>query len=325
MIWLGVDGGTSKTEAVILSDAGILGFSRGDASNHQGVGLDQAVQTIIAVIESALADAGIKLDQVSRAVLGLAGADFPEDIDQLQSGLAPYFQRVPYAVVNDAEVALAAGTENSYGIVAVAGTGTNVFGRNVEGRALHVGGLGYEYGDYGSGIDLVREVLHSAFRSAEMRGPKTQLEPMVLSTLGQPDYSSLSRALYFHQIPPLVLIVLAPLCFQAAQNGDGVAITILQNLGQALGESVIGCARRLEMLDIDADVVLAGSLWLGRAPHMHDRFRETLSTSWPQARIRVTELKPVVGAALMASQAGPVHAQRIREICRTDPRLKGIE
>ncbi|MCY0878251.1 MAG: hypothetical protein OWU84_04865 [Firmicutes bacterium] len=324
MVWLGVDGGMSKTEALLVSESGVLGFARGGPSNHQGVGLGAAVDAVTEVVEKALEDAKVSLSQVSRAVLGLAGADFPEDVEQLVRGLASYFGAVPYAVVNDAEIALAAGTEASYGIVVIAGTGTNVFGRNPQGLARHVGGLGYEYGDYGSGVDMARDVLHAAFRSAELRGPKTALEALVLQSLGQPDYTALARAMYFRQIPEMMLIVLAPLCFQAARAEDAVAIQILQRQGAALAESVLGCARLLDMVTLEADVVLAGSLWLGQAPHMRDSFDGVLAETWPQARVRVAELKPVVGAALLAVPDAGTRAS-VRRTCRQDPRLKGIE
>lgn len=324
MTWLGVDGGGTKTEALLVSDQRVMGYARGGPANHQGIGLEAAVLEIWRTISQALEVAGVAIDAVDAAVLGLAGADFPEDVAALSEGLASYFARSRFRVVNDAEIALAAGTSKGYGIAAVAGTGGNVFGVNPTGMSRQVGGLGYEYGDYGSGIDIVRDVLHAAFRSAEKRGEKTLLEQMVLRMLGLPDYSALSRALYFKEIPDVALIVMAPLCFQAAAQGDAVSIGILERQGQAIAESVVGCARLLDMASMPLDVVMAGSLWLGTAPHMKDRFIETLKSGLPYADPQLTELRPVAGAALLAAGFGEP-TEDLRQQLLLDARFSGVE
>lgn len=325
-VWLGVDGGGTKTEALLVSDRAILGFSRGGPSNHQGVGLDSAARAVVETIQGALDQAGLSWDAVDGgAVLGLAGADFPEDIARLTEALTPHVSVMPFQVVNDAEIALSAGTPAGFGIAAIAGTGGNVFGRNRAGVKRQVGGLGYEWGDYGSGIDIAREVLHHAFRSAERRGPKTQLEPLVLEMLGMPDYEALSRAIYFREMPAMHFIVLAPLCFQAAAAGDAIAASILVRTGEAIAESVAGCARLLDMAQEPVDVVLAGSLWLGVAPHMKEAFAGLLAEQLPLARARVTDLRPVAGAALMAMEQGGEPTDVLRTVLRNDLRFGGVE
>lgn len=322
-MWIGVDGGASKTEAVLVDSTRAVGFFRTGPSNHQRVGMDAAVATIEEAILGAVQDGGAALHQVEAAVLGLAGADFPEDIKALTQRIAPVFGAVPFRVVNDAEIALQAGTDKGWGIAAIAGTGGNVFGRARDGRVRQVGGLGYEYGDYGSGIDIARDVLHCAFRSAERRGPKTVLEDAVLNLFGFPSYMALSRAMYHQEIASEVFLVLAPVCFSAAFDGDAAAIGILERQGRAIAESVAGCARLLSLEDEAVDVVLAGSLWLGQAPHMKDAVFQTLGKELPKAQVLVTELRPVAGAALMAVNSKDVGS--LRPALKADPRFTGVE
>lgn len=324
MIWLGVDGGATKTEALVVENNQVKGFSRMGPSNHQVTGLDDAIREIGRAIDEAMRIAEIELSQIDHAVLGLAGADFPQDVTRLKEGLKLYFGQTSFSVVNDAEIALYAGTDKGWGICAVAGTGGNVFGRTLQGVSRQVGGLGYEFGDHGSGIDLVKDVLHHAFRSAERRGPKTKLEQLVLDVLGFSDYSRLSWAMYDHQVPDMTFFVLAPLCFQAAAAGDPVAIGILARQGRSIGDSIVGCARLLE-LDHDAvDVVLAGSLWHGAASTMRDALEDVLGGSLPRAKVFVTELRPVAGAVLMAA-AGFGNTQTLRTSLRHDARFIGVE
>jgi N-acetylglucosamine kinase-like BadF-type ATPase len=324
-MWLGVDGGASKTEALVADQGRILGFARGGPSNHQGVGLDGATQSVAAVVLDALKASGVRLADIRRAVLGLAGADFPTDILRLNEALTPIFGHVPFQVVNDAEIGLAAGTDQGFGICAIAGTGTNVLGRTQAGVIRQVGGLGYEFGDLGSGIQIAEDVLHAAFRSAELRGPKTQLEAIVLSVFGQPDYQALSWAMYDRQIPRMAFLLLVPLCFQAARDEDAVAQQILARQGQSIGQSIVGCARLLGMDRAPFDVVLAGSLWLGVAPHMKDAALAVISRETPGATVRVTELRPVAGAVLMAAQDDGWGDGPMRHLLMEDVRLRGVE
>lgn len=304
----------------------VIGFARGGPSNHQVVGMERAMEELTRVMNDALHAAQRGMDQIRGVVVGLAGADFPEDVARVDSLLRDFYASVPFRVVNDAEIALRAGSDARSAIVAVAGTGGNVFGINNDGLTRHVGGLGYEWGDFGSGIDLAREVLHVAFRSAEFRGPKTAMEETILSVLGLPDYESLSRALYFKEIPETHFLVLAPLCFQAALGGDDVACRLLTQMGRAIGESVIGCAKLLSLTDLPCDVVMAGSLWLGQAPQMKDAFLDSVRKSLPQASARMTELRPVAGAVLMAVEnSGVARSCELRDSLIKDARLKGIE
>ncbi|MDA8206930.1 MAG: hypothetical protein M0Z36_12755 [Thermaerobacter sp.] len=323
-MWLGVDGGGTKTEALLVDRTRVLGFQKTGPSNHQGVGMDAAVAAIQDAVNGVLVHGGYRLHQVEGVVLGLAGADFPEDVDELSQRLTLVFGQVPFRVVNDAVIALHAGTDKGWGIAAIAGTGGNVFGLSPDGRGRQVGGLGYEYGDYGSGIDIARDVLHYAFRSAERRGPKTALENAVLGMLGFPSYSALSHAMYRKQIAPEVFLVLAPVCFSAACDQDPVAINILQRQGRAIAESVVGCARLLDMETELIDVVLAGSLWLGQAPHMKDALVQTLARDLPKAQVALTDLKPVAGAALLAMREKE-GTRPLRETLRRDVRFTGVE
>ncbi len=306
-IYLGVDAGGTKTLAVVVHQGKVLGQGLTGSGSHQGEGLSKALENITEAMDRALREAGVARDQIGQAVLGLTGADFPEDFVHLREGLSPYFDAVPFEVVNDAEIALVGGSRSGHGIVAICGTGTNVWGLTEDGRSRHVGGLGYEFGDFGGGLDLIREVLHSAFRSYENRGPKTALEPRTLTALGLRDYEALSRVLYFER-QPIRFMGLAPLCFAVAKGGDPVAQGILRRMGESLGTSVAGCATLLGIGAVPFEVVMAGSLWLGDAPELVETFREVLRRRLPLADPHAPDLAPVAGAALLAAVKGGQNA-----------------
>lgn len=304
-VYLGVDGGGTKTEAWIVNGEGlILGRGHAGPSNHQESGLAEAGRAIEAAIEGALREAGLPRTAVLYGGLGLAGADFPEDVEALTGVLAPFFETVPYLIVNDAHAALYGGARTGTGVAVVAGTGTNVVGRYRDGEAFQIGGLGYELGDEGGGADLVREALHHAFRGAEGRGTPTRLSDFSLSVLGAADFWDLSRALYLGRIPREQVHLLAPLVFQAAREGDGVAQDLLLTQGMRLGESAGAAACRIAERDgPGVEVVLVGSLWLGSHPLFRDGFMVGLHRKLTEADVHDPLLPPPAGAVLMAAAA----------------------
>lgn len=298
---IGVDAGGSKTDAVVASPSALLGYGRGGGGNHQAAaGFESAMDEIRRALDSALAAAGLRRENVAAAVLGVAGADFPEDYARIADGLRPWFGAVPFRVVNDTDVALAAGSSRGFGVVAVAGTGTNVLGLGPDGTRVTIGGLGFEYGDLGGAADIIPAVLHHAFRSHEGRGPKTALEGTVLACLGVEDFQALSRALYFRTLPMEALHGLVPAVFEVAREGDRVAQDLLLTIGRAIGETAAAAVRRLGLGGEPVEVVMAGSVWDGPAPALTDGFREAVHRSAPQAVFVHPKLRPVAGAVRMA-------------------------
>src|SRR5947209_9328291 len=85
--YLGVDGGGSKTLAVIVDgDGQEQGRGQAGSSNYQAVGLPQAIQHIYAAVEQAAQASGCALP-LRKAWLGLAGVDRLHDYQTLHPHL----------------------------------------------------------------------------------------------------------------------------------------------------------------------------------------------------------------------------------------------
>lgn len=304
----GVDGGASKTMAVVGdTDGNILGWGQDGPSNYQVVGLNSAMQAVERSLGAALEQAGITTRELSQVVLGLAGADLPDDFKNLYSALDKAFPEHNYTLTNDCWVALRAGTECPWAVVSICGTGGNAAGRNRQGREVILRGLGFEFGNWGGGSDVTRDALHRAFRSDERTGPKTRLEEEILSLLGMQNYSQLAqemrddlglqyRALW--SVPQLV--------FRLAFEGDRVCQDILVRLGKAQGESCGGVIRRLGMTEEEVDVVLSGGLYRAAqtgTPLLIDAFVLAVHRVAPRAHIHLAKYQPVVGAYLLALES----------------------
>jgi N-acetylglucosamine kinase-like BadF-type ATPase len=301
--FLGVDGGNSKTFALVGDETGrLLALGKGGPSNHQArFGVDGAMAAIGEAVEQALTGAGLSMTDITHAAFCLAGADYPSDYDLLSGAIA---QRWPglkqFSVHNDSFAGLRAGTSRSWGVVSVCGTGTNQAGIGKDGRELQVGGMGYIYGDFGGGGDVGREAVRAAFMGAEQRGPATTLTQVVLEHFGFTSTADLSYAIYTRQWDGVNVHRLAPKVFAEARKGDQAAQEILVRMGTLLGQSVSGVIRELNLAEEAVDVVMAGSTWKGETPIMVDAFRLAVHRVAPRAKLVRPRYEPVVGSWLLA-------------------------
>jgi N-acetylglucosamine kinase-like BadF-type ATPase len=68
---IGVDGGGTKTRAVVVDDAlRVLGRGEAGSSNHYSVGVERAIENVVIAIEEAIAGASIEFSDVTSCGLG---------------------------------------------------------------------------------------------------------------------------------------------------------------------------------------------------------------------------------------------------------------
>jgi len=310
----GVDGGNTKTEALVANGEGaLLGYGRSGCGNYEGPGLEAARREIRKALEAAIAQGGVAARDIAACCFGLAGADFPEDFVMLQEGMEELGVGRKVIIENDAIIGLRAGTTLGYGAGVIMGGGTKTVGRAPDGREVRFPGEGYIFGDWGGGSQVSLDVLHRVFRAYQGRGKPTALLPATLEFFGVRDMEELTRRLYRDEITHEQRMALTPLCFRVAAQGDEVAQEIIKMVGEETAVSAAAVLKQLELLDKPADVVLIGSLFTkGEGPLLMDTVRARLAELAPYARPVRLRHPPVVGAILLALEAcGVVVGERI--------------
>ncbi|HEX4590317.1 MAG TPA: N-acetylmuramic acid 6-phosphate etherase, partial [Gemmataceae bacterium] len=139
---IGIDGCGSTTVALLATDGEIIGRGEAGPSNLQAVGVTRAFKAIEDSVVAAFAAAGRPPAKVRCAVLGLAGADRPQEQSLVYAWAERFALAERVEVDNDAQLLLAAGTPEGWGIALVAGTGSIAFGRTPDGRTGRAGGWG---------------------------------------------------------------------------------------------------------------------------------------------------------------------------------------
>ena len=73
-IGMGLDGGGTKTDCVLLDDSGrMLGRGRGGPSNPSRIGIEPAAHGVTQAADVALGNASLTMGQVTDVCAGLAG------------------------------------------------------------------------------------------------------------------------------------------------------------------------------------------------------------------------------------------------------------
>jgi N-acetylglucosamine kinase-like BadF-type ATPase len=255
---LGIDGGGSTTVALLATATEVIGRGEAGPSNMQAVGVTRAFKAIEDAIAAAFAEAGRAPAMVRAAVLGLAGADRPQEQTLVRHWAERYALARHVDVINDAQMLLAAGTPEGWGIALVAGTGSIAFGRTPNGRVGRAGGWGYLLGDEGSAYALVMSGLQEVAHAADGRGPPTILTEKFLAALGGERPMDIIPAVYRGGWDRTSLAGLAPIVLDAAAQGDGVAGRIAAHGAHQLALTVAAAAMRLELPPDRLPVAITG-------------------------------------------------------------------
>ncbi|HEY0143554.1 MAG TPA: BadF/BadG/BcrA/BcrD ATPase family protein [Thermoanaerobaculia bacterium] len=301
--FIGVDGGASKTAALVTDEKGrALGRGLAGPSNHLRVGIEEATRNIERAVNIALVEAGIAIRNVEYAYCGIAGSDHPAHRQKVIDSLKIFFPRGNFIVDTDARIALTGAIGFGAGVVIIAGTGSVAFGRNDAQDEARAGGWGPTLGDEGSGFWIAREGLSAIVRAHDGRGFATQMTDHLCNDYDMCQPEELPRFVYAATTHVDDIAKYGRLVIEAANEGDDVARDILARAGSELAECVLAVARKLHLTDSVFSVA-----YVGGAFHAGDLLlnpmRLRLRRDAPGAELHPPQREPVEGAALMAMRA----------------------
>lgn len=289
---LGIDAGGTKTVGLLADQTGhVVREARGAGANLQTHGELEVEKVFHGVMED-LSDG----QPIAAVCLGIAGVDRPHDEAVIRNILRRLGHRDHARVVNDAAIALVAGSTSRTGIVILAGTGSIAYGADGPGRTARSGGYGFLLADEGSGYWLGHQALRAVVRAADGRGEATQLTALVFESLEVSTIPDLIPRVYERGLPKPRIAALAPLVQRAADQGDDTARRLLDDGATELCLAARAVARRLTFSPPFA-VVLAGGVFKG-CPSLVEIVTTRLGL--PGAEVRLLEAEPALGAVTLA-------------------------
>ncbi len=301
---LGVDGGNSKTIAVLArADGTVVGVGSGGRSDiHNAPSPDEGVGEVVRAVAASLEAAAARPADLGAAAFSLAGADWPEDFSFLRHELVRRLELTfEPALVNDAIGAIRGGTEDGTGVAVVCGTGAAVGARNGSGDVYHLG-----FWPDGTGAAALGErALAAVWRADLGLGPETSLTGRALARWGCAEPLELLHAFTRFDaqgIPVSEKALFAEAVLDEAAAGDGEAVELVTAAGTRLGDYARISAARVGLLESGFPLVLCG----GVLRHPSPLLREAILARVPEGRPVSAIAAPVVGAVLLAADVAGV-------------------
>lgn len=240
-IFIGVDGGGTKTKIIVEDEAGLLlGQARSGPANIRN-SVEQAWASIDAGVNEALTQAGIDQEDKNyhfHIGLGLAGTEDPV--------ASKTFLSRPNIFTNllldsDAYAACLGVHDCTDGAIIIVGTG--VVGYELyQGQRYVVGGWGFPQGDTGGGAWLGLEAVRLTFNNIDGRVEETPLLKAIFSYFDNDIGKIIS---WSTKARPVDFASLAPIVIEHIQREDPHAVELIERAAKEIDEIAAAMERRL--------------------------------------------------------------------------------
>lgn len=299
--YLAVDAGGTKTEYLLGNDTHELARVRTGTIKRMRTDDATATRNLETGLAQLSASTRIAMQTVTSTCVGAAGCSVSLVGDWIRAAFA---QRVGGALrlTGDVDIALDAAFSGGPGVVVIAGTGSNVAGRGIQGAVTTVGGWGPVLSDQISGHRVGLQGLRALFLTLDEEQP-TNLLDAVLERWQLRDCPALVE--YANRLPAPDFSELAPIVVACARQGDRTALAVLDNEAEEMAHLVHVMIARLRRSGADAtwlpEVAFAGSM-MEHVPLLREAFIAALRKDLPHLPIREGVVDPLSGALWRARQ-----------------------
>lgn len=300
LLYLGVDGGGTKTQVALMNEAGeIKGEGFSGPSNPLRVGVETAVANIVTATNVACDSGGVSRGDIAAATFGLAGVRRADLRQRVRESFVDRLRIRRVEVITDAEIALYGTTLGKPGLVVIAGTGSICLGKNEAGEIAIAGGWGPLAGDEGGGIGIAQKALHSVAKASDGRGMPTLLTESASEYFRASGPENLIVAIYSPQVDNKRIAGFARLVVETAKKGDKTAVEILEDAGFELGLAACAVIKKLRLDRTKVPIGCVGGIFNAGAL-LTDPMLKIVRECAAKAYLAEPLMPPAHAAALMA-------------------------
>ena len=227
-VYIGIDGGGTKTEFVAVSGTGtVLKRIVKAGCNPNDGGYGRTEELICEGINEIISEH----PSVKSIFGGIAGMTTGNYADRLYTSLKKLFPKVDIQIKTDAFNIF--GLCDDADMAVISGTGSVVFVKSKDSYK-RLGGWGYLFDRAGSAYDIGRDAVCSALKEEDMQSPPSLLSKMLLKRMNTATVWEHINTLYGKGKP--YIAELASVVFDAYCEGDQTARQIIDDNARALAE-----------------------------------------------------------------------------------------
>jgi len=317
-LFLGVDGGGTKTEFVLIDRAGrVAGRHQGGASYYLQVGFDGLNRVLADGVAAVIGQADAGPGDIIYAFFGLPA--YGED-----SEVRPLLDVMPEAVLghrryhcgNDMVCGWAGSLASRDGINIVAGTGSIGYGE-YRGRNARAGGWGEVFSDEGSAYWIAVQGLNAFTRMSDGRRARGPLHDIFRAHFELADDLDVCGRVMGQGTPSRdAIAALSQLVSRAAEAGDPAALGIFETAGAELAAMVEAIRAAVGIPGAETTAVSYSGGVFNSGKLILEPFSRALTRFDAQYRLQAPLLPPGLGAALYAARCAgePLPADAIQSL-----------
>lgn len=303
MIYLGVDGGGTKTAFMLINgDGEILAHITKESCHYKQVGIEGFTRILEEGINGVCKKAQIDTKDIEFSFFGLPGyGEIVQDAKIMEIKVKNILKTDCLKCGNDVEAGWAGSLACKPGINIVAGTGAIGVGVNKYGKVARASGWGHFCGDEGSAHWLGKKAIEIFGKESDGRLEKTPIyEIMRKELVIDRDFDLIELVLDKYCMDRGKIAELAKILFIAAKAGDKHAITTFEEAAYELSLAIYSIINQLKfnledelLISYSGGVFKSGKFIL--AP-----FEKYILKTHKNIKIVKPKLQPVTGAALYA-------------------------
>lgn len=296
-VFIGVDGGASKTELAVISENGeLLSEFRGGPAPIGAVASKTLGANLTAMISAVCKSAKVPKKAVAHFGFGLCGVDYPDEYAEQKQSLTQLLL-IPQSkatLVNDGIVALWGGCTQKRAVICQIGTGFTGAYRNGFGKATP-----FDQVNCGVVIQLRKSIYVTAARVLDGRAPASILPVLLMDYFGVTDSQLLIKKLRrFHFPKKKVAGVLPVLCEAVAQN-DKVSIALVKTAAKEYAKDVNIMIQKIG--GEPAEAALGGGVLQNGPELLLTLIQKDVHKQFPKVDVHKPIFSPAIGAAIMAA------------------------
>ncbi|MBI9072756.1 MAG: hypothetical protein JEY94_14235 [Melioribacteraceae bacterium] len=299
---IGMDGGGTKTKCVITDfEYNVQHECTGGPSTFLINGTETVSETLYKLITECKEKLSIGFSDIKSIVLGTTGAGRRSDAERMENAFKLYcdnkgVELKNFSVESDARIALEGAFSGKPGSIFIAGTGSIMFGKDIEGEIHRVGGFGRFIGDEGSGYMLGKLGLTAVAKELDGRGISTMLTKMIAAQFGITEAPQLIIEIYKNNFD---IASVAPLVIEAAEKEDEICSEIVDHEVEELVLHIRAMKEKITEKRFYLSLI-GGTITTDN--YYARLFKEKVFKLFPDVFIKDADYPPELGAVIMAKK-----------------------
>jgi N-acetylglucosamine kinase-like BadF-type ATPase len=302
-LFLGVDGGGSKTAFVLANHSGqVLAEAQTPSCYYFSDGIELVEKILDQGISTICQQAAVEPGSITQAFFGLPSyGEVSADVDRLNAIPGKILGHSRYTCGNDMVCGWAGSLGGADGINVISGTGSMTYGER-DGHGCRVGGWGELFGDEGSAYWIATRGLNAFTRMSDGRLPRGPLYGVFKDRLGiTGDLDLIDVVMNRWQGRRGAIADLSKTVVAADHLGDPAAGAILAEAAAALVE-IVEATRANLGFGPEESVPVSYSGGMFTADALRQGFEKMLMARSPRYELRPPAFGPGLGAVLYAAK-----------------------